>query len=239
MSFLSLSGDTLTYVWLFGSIAIYIVLVALLFTKIFLRLSNPLSKPTDRGISKFVDGTNRGIRYESYPTVRKYIPEYVVMKRDGKKVLIPRINSGIQFINYDVVLFDVDNKVINTLNVKELVDEGAEYLQDVYLPMQTAYVSLIVNSVNAKTINTVSLGVKIPNLILFSILTFIFSVVEAFGVERCLAKFLAGKYMDYYYGTIGYWIVPFAIGVGVTLLSFLAVYLLLRLKSDNKGSKKK
>lgn len=236
---MSLSGETLVYIWLFGSILVYIALVAVLLTNIFLRLSNPISKPTDRGVNKFVDGTNRGIRYETYPTIRKYIPEYVLMKRDGKKVFIGKINPGIQFINFDIVLFDVDNKIINTLNVKELVDDGAEYLKDVYLPSQTAYVSVILNSVNAKTINTVSLGVKVPNLIAFSIITFILSVVEAFGVERCMAKLLAGKYMDYYYGTVGYWIIPFVIGIVVTLLSFLAVYLLLRLKSDNKGSKKK
>jgi len=226
------------YIYLGVSIAVYILIVALILSNTLLRLSNPISKPTDRGVSKFVNGTTRGIRYETYPTVRKYIPEYVLLKRNGKKVLICKINSGISFVNMDVVLFDVDNKIINTLNVKELVDQDAEYLKEVELPPQTAYVSIILNSINSKVINKVSLGVKIPNLLWFSLITFILSAVEGFGIERCMAYLLAGKYIDYYFGTALYWAVPFIIAVVVTLLSFLAVYLLLRLKSD-KGRKNK
>lgn len=95
--------------WFFLFILVCALLVALytvVLPKFFIKYRYRIGTPADRGL-KIARGENgQSIVYEPACTLRPYIRKYILSEKDGKKSLICKIDEGVGYLDYDVVLFD-------------------------------------------------------------------------------------------------------------------------------------
>ena len=133
--------------WFFLFILVCALLVALytvVLPKFFIKYRYRIGTPADRGL-KIARGENgQSIVYEPACTLRPYIRKYILSEKDGKKSLICKIDEGVGYLDYDVVLFDQKSRAFKGIRVKEFV-ERAGYTREVDLPSKTCYVSLLIN----------------------------------------------------------------------------------------------
>lgn len=93
--------------------------------------------------------------YQPAKDIRQYVSRYILVKRDGKLVFKCKADEQITRLDYDIVCFGVDHKAIHSVNIVDDITE-AGYSSEVELPQDTAYVTLLVNSVNGKSLGNKS-----------------------------------------------------------------------------------
>ncbi|MBQ4141405.1 MAG: hypothetical protein IJD70_08715 [Clostridia bacterium] len=129
------------------SLFIYTFFISTIFPKIFLSPSYRSVKPSSRGVKKYLFENGRAIVYLPSEYTQKYISQYILSDNGGERYLKCKLNKGISSICYDVVAFNVKNKVIDTLQVNEN-GISSEISKAVPLPTRTAYVAITVRNVN-------------------------------------------------------------------------------------------
>ena len=132
---------------LIGSVAVYVFLMTYLFPQILLKTGLIIPTPRDRGIKNIKETTGRTIVYQPAIEYRKYIPQYLISERNGKKILLCKVSPNVKYIDYDVVMYDGTNQVCKVVNAKELI-ENDMYTEKMTLGANVAYVSIIINAVN-------------------------------------------------------------------------------------------
>ena len=132
---------------LFLSAVVYVYLVGRVFPYLTMHLTVRLPErgmypEGDRGIRrvKFPDG--RAVIYEPIPEIRRFMPEYALIKREGVTLIKCRIHENIRHIRYDVAAYDARGRLLDVLGVRELITERG-YTRSVRLPRNTAYVRMI------------------------------------------------------------------------------------------------
>ena len=97
-------------------------------------------------------------------------------------------------LDYDIVCFGVDHKAIHSVNIVDDITE-AGYSSEVELPQDTAYVTLLVNSVNGKSLGNKSrLRLSFWNMFLFTILSALVICLETVVARICFGPMFAGVF---------------------------------------------
>ena len=155
-----------------------------------------MTKSGDRGIKKIMEKNGQSIVFEPSMKWRKYVKQYVLSERSGKKQIACKIHSDIAYLSYDIVLFNNRDEVFNVLTVKEKI-EKAGYTKAVDLPEETSYVAISLNEVDA-TEFSVPITAKLEkgqfgkfmfwcNLCIF---------METFIVKVCCANIFGGVFRE-------------------------------------------
>ena len=134
-----------------------------------------------RGLRKYTFPNGRAITYETHPSIRRFIPAYLLICKDGFKYVKIKTVSAVYFVNYDVVAFDNQGKVLDIINVKEHISSLSN-ARSVILPAATSYVNLVLYRVNGRkfvktppySFNTVKKNIY---KVLVSLFTFAFTFV--------------------------------------------------------------
>lgn len=125
---------------------LYFILVASAAPKL-LRNHCAIRTTSDRGLKKYRYPDGRAIVYESHPTVRKYLPTYLLFTKDGYKYLCCRLDESVTRIAYSVVMFNYRNRIVDVIDVEETDIEGRE-TRPVMLHPDTSYIALVPDTVN-------------------------------------------------------------------------------------------
>ena len=133
-------------------IILFLVVTGSVLPAIFMRVRCSVRTTRDRGMKKYVFPEGRAVAYEPEPSTRKYIHRYVLFVSEGYKYLKCRVDEGVGYINYSVVMFNNKNKVVDVIDVKEKGIKEAE-TGAVRLHPDTSYIALIPNSVNGVRIH--------------------------------------------------------------------------------------
>lgn len=228
-------------VWIFALIAlvaVFLVIATLVLPKLFLHNKCALTGSIDRGIKRTVSRRGESCLYEPSPKLRRYIKKYVLTVRDGKKVLVCKLGKNFKFLDYDIVVFDDQNKVRCVLNVKEALT-GNGFTRVIRLPDETAYVSLNVNGVDDmifphRVLSRVS-GVKVLIFALCSAALVLFTVV---GLRICCSYLFGGVFSESllieHNSTIFTIIIGSAVAFADLALTLVCVFVI-----NNKGAGKK
>ena len=173
-----------TYVAIAGmfllSFAIYAFVVGMLLPKIFLRPSYRKYCAQDRGIKKYTYEGGRAIVYQPAMPSNKYIEQYILSLNNGEKFLKCKVDSRVYMVIYDVVCFNGNGKVIDTLTVKDPVINDC-YTEAIALDYETAYVNVIVKKANGATISKKpTVQYSSASLTVYAILSAIYSLVQMF-----------------------------------------------------------
>ena len=132
------------------TVIVFVVLHAVVLPRWFLNVGFSVRAPIGRGVRVIRETNGRSIVYDADVSIRKYIPQYILSERGGKKQLVCRAAYGLSYLDFDIVLFDNFNKVTGVLHVKELLS-GSGYTGAVDLPDDTAYASIYLNAADGYT----------------------------------------------------------------------------------------
>jgi hypothetical protein len=144
----------------------YALLIIYVLPKHILKRNFSLTQPIDRGLKKYkISDSDYAIVYEPTLAVRKYITQYILARKDGKKIFKGKIQQGIAFLDFDIILFNSLGQVFNIVNVMHIVNKST-FTEEVELPSETAYASILINQVDMEKMKKAE-AVKITSKQLF------------------------------------------------------------------------
>jgi hypothetical protein len=218
-----------------GSLA----LAAFVLPKIYLSTRYTITQPTDRGIKKILEKSGQSMLFEPALKYRKYLKQYVLAERYGKKELICKLDENVSYIHYDIVLFNNRDEVFQVLTVKELIEKQG-YTKVVDLPDETSYVSLAINEVDGKTFpDNLTKKIKKGKLKNFLLVSSLLIIMEVFCIKVCLGNIFGGVFREIFILSerSGY-LTLLIIGV-LILINCLVVGIAMRIRSGKKVGRKK
>ena len=224
--------------WIFLLIVLAVAFVfvhAYLLPKLFLKEKYDYSVLPDRGLNAIDEEGGRSVVYEPDLSFIKYIKRYVLSERDGKKIIICKIDDSVRFLDYDIVLFDKNGNSFKVLNVKELVNEKG-VTREVALPEKTVYVSVVLNAVNdVKFRNKASRKVLMKGIALdltFGALTEIISVLCA---KILIGKLLGDIFFESFIMLGSTWVFTALICVSLIVINALFTFAVVFLRSKKNN----
>jgi hypothetical protein len=136
----------------------------------------------DRGLKKYkFNDSDYAIVYEPSVEARQYITQYILAKKDGKKIFKGKIAPTVSYIDFDLALFNAQEECFLVVNSMDLI-EADGITKEIELPNETAYASILINQVNVtKMKQTVTAQVSTLRLCLFGMITLVLSV----GLSVC------------------------------------------------------
>lgn len=226
--------------WIFtmiGIIAGFTVLAVVLLPRLLFVTRYVVDDAFDRGIRTVDDEESPSIVFEPSADVRGYISRYVLSVVEGKRVLVCKLAKPLAFVDYDIIVFDENDRVDKVFNIKDGV-AGEEYTHVVELPFNTEYISIVLNAADGETfkhklVKKTSAG-RIALFILFSAMLITAAV---FGLKYCCAYMFGGLYRESFI-EFGHSIaVTGAIAGGVCALHALFTVIAFKLRSRKAGRK--
>ncbi len=168
------------------------MIASVVLPKAYLKSRYALTKSGDRGIKKIMEKNGQSIVYEPAVKWRKYVEQYILSERYGRKQMICKIDPEIGYLAYDVVLFNNRNEVFDVLEIKEKTDGGG-YTKTIDLPEETSYVALSITEVDA-TQFTVPITQKVAGgrITAFLLWCSLCLFMEVFCVKACCANIFGG-----------------------------------------------
>ena len=220
---------------LVGSVACFFILEMLVFPKCFLESEYSIGQTSDRGIRKYktaADGVY--FLYEPNWFVRQFIKQYVIAATDDGKTLTCKLNEGIDYIRYDVVLFDASDRVFQILNVQQLVENGL-CTDEVELPPETAYVTLALNQVNQQVFPKVARARVSPRrLVFYGLTTCVTAMVTAFCMNLSFAHLFGKVFRESYAASVAENVAVLGVALAAAALCSVALSLVILLKNKKK-----
>lgn len=178
------------------TVAASIAIASFWLPKLFLKTRYTLDKPSDRGIKKILEKNGQSMVFEPAVKWRKYISQYVLAERRGKKELLCKVNETLTYLSYDIVLFNNRDEVFKVLTVKDLL-KNKGYAKKVELPPETSYVCVNVNQADtekfAPPVTAKIAGGKIAKFLLCCSLCI---VMEVLCVMVCCANAFGGVFSE-------------------------------------------
>ncbi|MBO5312356.1 MAG: hypothetical protein J6B29_00175 [Clostridia bacterium] len=178
------------------SVLIYVALMTMVLPKRMIKVKYTINECEDRGVKKCLFKDRNCIVYKSSNTNKKYIKQYVLVQQDGYKLLKCKLSSMVEYIDYDIVLFDRCNKPFRVINVKEDI-LGVDYTRSTILPNETSYITIVIRKVNKQSFK-VSPIVKLKggSVLGFSIITVLLTALEGFIVRACCSYSFGGVFRE-------------------------------------------
>ncbi|MCH5164819.1 MAG: hypothetical protein J1G01_00260 [Clostridiales bacterium] len=228
-------------IWIFTLIAIaaaFIAFAGFVLPKILFYTRFEIDGTADRGIKKIDEDDRFGIVCEPPLEARKYIKEYALTRSDDKSVLVCKLGSELNYIDYDILVFDEKDKPQRVFNVKENVT-GKEYTRVVELPSGTAYVSLFVNEADGQKFrHSFEKHASTGRVAAFIALSAVLIALAVIGIKVCFAYLFAGIFRESFIVLGKSTAVTAIIFAAVTLVDIiLTVTAFLLRRSASKGGK--
>ena len=136
-----------------SGIAISYILISFFFPRLIMKPACDAASIEDRGLKKYVYEDGRGVLYEPEIAARKYIKQYIIFTKDGAKYLKCYVGEHVRHLQYDVLVFDNKNKLIDAIAVDEVI-RGETMTKGLELPAKTSYVSLVLRCADDMYVGT-------------------------------------------------------------------------------------
>ena len=148
-SFGTVASLTILAVAAVAGISMYIFLVSGVLPDLLLKQRYDDSKDGDRGIRRYTFEGGRAIVYEPSAPYRKYLKQYILSVNGKEKYIKCKFDERVDAVRYEVIAFDKEDRLLDTIRIEEHIFKEKENISDAaMLPMQTAYVKVVLRSVN-------------------------------------------------------------------------------------------
>lgn len=218
------------------TVIVFVVLHAVVLPRWFLNVGFSVRAPIGRGVRVIRETNGRSIVYDADVSIRKYIPQYILSERGGKKQLVCRAAYGLSYLDFDIVLFDNFNKVTGVLHVKELLSDSG-YTGAVDLPDDTAYASIYLNAADGYTRkNKLTARISGKRWLLFLAVSAVIEIFTVFMARACIAHLFGGLFGEIFlYSAESNYI---ACGVCLLLIVLNAVFMAIAVRVRTGKNKK-
>lgn len=223
-------------------LAVFILIHVLILPKAFLRTDFGKLPVTGRGVRSVEGEDGRSMVYEPDPKILKYVKQYVLSERDGKKFLLCKIDEKVKYIDFDIAVFDKEGVTVRILNVKEIITRRG-FTEVCALPQETSFVTLSLNEVNGKRTGKGLRGDISPkNLAWYLSLSAVADILCTVFVKICVANICGGIFGESFLLSGIDWLYTFLAALGVVAVNLLtaAIYVLWKcgkLKGEGKNGK--
>ena len=215
--------------------AVSVFTATYVFPVLFLKTRHIIQAPTDRGIKKTLEKNGQSMVFEPALKWRKFIKQYVLAERFGKKELICKLDKDISYICYEIVLFNNQNKVFDVLKVKDLVEKSG-YTKVVELPEQTSFVSVVVEEVdNATFPDSTVRKAKAGKIAKFLVACSFALLMEIMSVKVCLANLFGGVFRESFVLTGESALTTLLIAVILITINIISVVIALSVRNAKKS----
>ena len=226
------------YGWIFllaGSVVFFFIVEMLILPKCFLESRYTIGQTADRGIRKY-KSANDGVYFVYEPgwLVRRHIKQYVIALEDDRKCLTCMLEEGIEYIRFDVVLFNTSNRVFKVLNVTQLIRDRA-YTDEIELPPETAYVTLILNQVNQREFPRIARAkISAGKLVAYGILTCITAMATAYCMNLSFAHLFGKVFRESYAASLWENVTVLGVALAASVVGTLILSFAIALKNQKK-----
>lgn len=175
----------------------YALLLIFILPKLILKSNYRITRSDDRGLKKYkFSDSDYAIVYEPSLSARKYVTQYILAKKDGKKIFKGKIASNVSYIDFDIALFDAQEQCFSVVNAMELI--GADgFTKEIDLPKETAYASVLINQVDKKELKkSLSVQVSISRLFLFASIALLFSIGMSICTTFAISHIFGGLFRE-------------------------------------------
>ena len=212
-------------------VAAFILIHVLILPKAFLRTDWGRLPVTGRGVKSVESGSGHSIVYEPDIKTAKYIKQYSLSERGGKKFLLCKIDEKIKYINFDVAVFNKDGNTVKILNVKEIISRQG-FTEVCELPEETAYVTLSLNEVNGQKKSRGLRGEISPkNFAWYLSLSAIADIVCVVLAKICITNIFGGIYSESFLLSGMGWLYTFLAALAVVAINLLTAAICILWKS--------
>lgn len=216
------------------TLAVSIAIACVVLPRMFLKTRYTMTKSGDRGIKKIWEKNGLSIVYEPVIKWRKYISQYVLAERSGKKQLKCKVDPELSYLSYDVVLFNNRDEVFNVLTVKEKI-EGA-YTKTLDLPEETSYVAINVNEADAVNFSApVTAKVKTGKLLGFLFCCSLCIFLEVVCVKVCCANIFGGVFKESFVLELESTIATAGIAAVLIAVNFVVAFIAIKIRGGKKS----
>lgn len=178
------------------SMILYVSFVAKIIPYFLLRPAYDVRDRGDRGLKRFVFEGGRAITYSPSFKAKKYVKQYVLSSNDGEKYIKCRIDKRIFSMKYDVVAFDSNGKVLETVQISEPIAYSG-MTKAALLPADTSYVRVIVKEVNGTIVpDSCEMEYSYTRVGAFLLSSVLLTVAEALTL-RSVTIFFADMLLSY------------------------------------------
>ena len=175
----------------------YALLLIFILPKLILKSNYRITRSDDRGLKKYkFSDSDYAIVYEPSLLARKYVTQYILAKKDGKKTFKGKIASNVSYIDFDIALFDAQEQCFSVINAMELI--GADgFTKEIDLPQETAYASILINQIDKKVLKK-SLSAKVSGsrLFFFAVVALLCSIAMAVGTTFAISHIFGGLFRE-------------------------------------------
>ena len=210
------------YVLLITSVVLFLLLMVVALPKSLLKVKYSIKEPDDIGIKRCFYNGKRCVVYEGGREISKYIEKYLLVEGKDCKILRCKVARKIAYLNYDVVVFNRYDQIVDIVNVKENLVKGG-YTRRVELSNETSYVRIVIREADGLVIKRKPIAyIPAGKIMLYGFLTTILTVIEIFVLKIACAYAFGGVFREVFIrstnGTIVTLIIAFIIGL-VALIS--------------------
>ena len=205
------------YVLLISSVILFLFVMIVALPKALLKVKYSVNEPDDIGIKRCFYNGKRCVVYEGGRDISKYIEKYLLVEGKECKVLRCKVAQKIAYLNYDVIVFNRYDEVIDVVNVKENLVKGG-YTRRVELPNETSYVRIIIREVDDLVIKRKPIAyIPAGKVALYGFLASIITVIEIFVLKIACAYAFGGVFREVFIrstdGTLITLFIAFIIGI--------------------------
>ncbi len=185
----------------------------------------------DRGVRKYkIKDVGYAIVYKPEQKIRQHIKKYILYEKNGKKYMSYQLADDIKYIDFDITLFNKKKAAFLSLSSRNIIEGDVE---DIELPIETAYVSLTVNRVNGeKFTDRRRIKARIFNYILYPVLTIIITLFYATVTKICCANIAAGVFREDFINSIGETILSLLIAFIIAII--MSIFSCVSIARNNK-----
>jgi hypothetical protein len=186
------------WILLLGSVALFLGVEMYLLPRLLLESKYSLGETFDRGVKKYKSPDNGvSVAYVPNLLVRKYIKQYVMMSKDGKKTIKCMVREGLSYLDFDIALFNSAGKVFKVITVQAVID-GA-YTEEIELPKETSYATLVLKKADHKEFQNISCTkISFKKLLVFGLATCIWAVGTAYVMNLSISNIFGGVFRESY-----------------------------------------
>ena len=214
------------------SIGVFFAAQTVVLPRFFLQNHYAITQSRDRGIKRYRTETEvHSVVYEPSPEVRPYVRQYIITDDGTKKLLRCKLDPAVDYLDYDIALFNNRNRVFDVLSIQEVIDNKG-LSESVELPPETSYASILLNSVNRQNLGqSVRLKLSGVKLLWFVLASVLVSVLVAFGVKLSCSRLFGGVFRESYMSSLGGTVTTLLLALVLAVLGGLLVALVLWIKT--------
>lgn len=177
------------------SVVVYFMLTVFVAPRVFLVSGFSGMSHAGTGLKSYRTPGGRSSVFAPDAKTRKYIKQYVLSERNGRKIMVCKIEPSLSYLEFDVAVFDLSGEAITVLTVKEII-ENRGYTSAIELPDETAYASLVLRRADGRVFPASGGNARVSRgrVALYMLSSGVLTVLEILCIKFCLSGMFGGLF---------------------------------------------